>query len=187
MICPTPESLKWQCWVWKLYHLTPSPKFIPFHHATSRLQKNNFWPFFYWSFTNLQCCVHLLCTAKWFSYIERDFHYRLLQDTEYSFPSYTVSPCYLSVLYIAVCICQQKIILICNTCRTNNTLLHLPGGSDGKESACNIGDPDSIPASGRSLGNKMATHSRILAWRIPWTEKLKGFHWVTKRRTWLSD
>ena len=26
----------------------------------------------------------------------------------------------------------------------------LPGGSDGKESACNVGDPGSIPGSGRS-------------------------------------
>ena len=27
-----------------------------------------------------------------------------------------------------------------------------PGGSDGKESACNAGDPSSIPGSGRSPG-----------------------------------
>ena len=27
-----------------------------------------------------------------------------------------------------------------------------PGGSDGKESACNAGDPGSIPGSGRSSG-----------------------------------
>jgi len=25
-----------------------------------------------------------------------------------------------------------------------------PGGSDGKESACNVGDPGSVPESGRS-------------------------------------
>ena len=30
--------------------------------------------------------------------------------------------------------------------------LGFPGGSDGKESACNTGDPGSIPGSGRSLG-----------------------------------
>ena len=30
--------------------------------------------------------------------------------------------------------------------------LPLPGGSDGKASAYNAGDPDSIPGSGRSLG-----------------------------------
>ena len=27
-----------------------------------------------------------------------------------------------------------------------------PGGSDGKESTCNTGDPDSIPGSGRFIG-----------------------------------
>ena len=88
------------------------------------------------------------------------------------------------------------------------------GSSDGKESACNAGDPSSIPGSGRSAGEGMgyplqyswaslvaqlvknlpamreiwvweswvlslgwedplqkgkATHSSILAWRIPWT------------------
>ena len=32
---------------------------------------------------------------------------------------------------------------------------------------------DSIPGSGRSPGGKeMATHSRILAWEIPWTRSL---------------
>ena len=31
-------------------------------------------------------------------------------------------------------------------------LLHFPGGSDGKESACNAGDPGLIPGSGRSPG-----------------------------------
>ena len=29
-----------------------------------------------------------------------------------------------------------------------------PGGSDGKESACNVGDPGSIPGSGRSPGER---------------------------------
>ena len=38
----------------------------------------------------------------------------------------------------------------------------LPGGSGGKESACNAGDPGSIPGSGRSPGEGMATHSNIL-------------------------
>ena len=38
-----------------------------------------------------------------------------------------------------------------------------PGGSDAKESACNAGDPGSIPESGRSLGEGMAAHSSILA------------------------
>ena len=44
-------------------------------------------------------------------------------------------------------------------------------GSDGKESSCNAEELGSIPGSGRSLEEDMATHSSILAWRIPWTEK----------------
>ena len=34
--------------------------------------------------------------------------------------------------------------------------------SVGKESACNAGDPSSIPGSGRSAGEGISTHSSIL-------------------------
>ena len=56
--------------------------------------------------------------------------------------------------------------------KTDRCYLSFPGGSDGQESACNAGDSGSIPGSGRfppEMG--MATHSSILAWRIPWTEE----------------
>ena len=43
------------------------------------------------------------------------------------------------------------------------------GGSVGKESTCNVGDLDLIPGLERSPGKGTATHSSILAWRIPWT------------------
>ena len=104
-----------------------------------------------------------------------------------------------------------------------------PGSSAGKESACNEGDPGSIPGSGRSpeermgyalqyswaflvaqtvknppamqetwvrslgwedlLEESMATHSSILAWRIPmdkgaWRATVYG---VAKSQTRLSD
>ena len=66
-----------------------------------------------------------------------------------------------------------------------------PGGSDGKESACKVGDPGSILGSGRPLEEEMATHSSILAWWIPWTEEAGGgvviVHGVTKSQTWLRD
>ena len=51
--------------------------------------------------------------------------------------------------------------------------IFFPGGSDGKASAYNayhVGDLGSIPGSGRFLEREMATHSSILAWKIPWTE-----------------
>ena len=46
-----------------------------------------------------------------------------------------------------------------------------PGGSDGKESACDAGDR--VQSLGREdpLEEEVATHSSILAWRIPWTEE----------------
>ena len=43
-----------------------------------------------------------------------------------------------------------------------------------KNPPVNVGDlreMGSIPGSGRSLEEGMATHSSILAWRIPWTEE----------------
>ena len=40
--------------------------------------------------------------------------------------------------------------------------------------AGDVRDMGSIPGLGRSLENEMATHSRILAWRIPWTKKPGG-------------
>ena len=42
-------------------------------------------------------------------------------------------------------------------------------GSAGKESTCNAGDLGLIPGLGRSPEKGKATHSSILAWRIPWT------------------
>ena len=45
------------------------------------------------------------------------------------------------------------------------------GGSDGKVSAYNAGDPSSIPGSGSSSGEGTATHSSTLAWKISWMEE----------------
>ena len=44
-----------------------------------------------------------------------------------------------------------------------------PSDSDGKESACNAGELGSIPGLEDPLEKGMASHSGILAWRIPWT------------------
>ena len=53
-------------------------------------------------------------------------------------------------------------------------ILSFPGGSDGKESAYNVGDPDSIPGLGRSSGEGHGNLSRNLAWRIPNAEEPGG-------------
>ena len=57
-----------------------------------------------------------------------------------------------------------------------------PGGSDGKVSDCNAGDPGSIPGSGIALGGEMETHSSTLAWRILWTEDPGGLQSMGSQR-----
>ena len=59
------------------------------------------------------------------------------------------------------------------------------GGSDGKESVCNVGDLGPIPGLGRSPGEGngyMATHSTIIAWRIPCTEEPGGLQSIGSQR-----
>ena len=50
----------------------------------------------------------------------------------------------------------------------------IPSSVAGKESACNAGDPGSIPVWEDPVEKEMATHSSILAWKIPWTEEPGG-------------
>ena len=53
-------------------------------------------------------------------------------------------------------------------------ILGFPGGSDGKESACNVVELSLIPGLVRSPGEGDETHSSILVWRISWMEKPGG-------------
>ena len=67
--------------------------------------------------------------------------------------------------------------------------LGFPCTSVSKESACNAGDLGSIPGSRRSLKKEMATHSSILAWRIPWTEepsRLQSMGSQRVRHNWVT-
>ena len=63
---------------------------------------------------------------------------------------------------------KHRCVLAINT---EMVTMDFPGGSDGKASAYNKGDPGSIPGLGRSLEKEMATPSSILAWKIPWMEE----------------
>ena len=67
--------------------------------------------------------------------------------------------------------------------------LGFPGGSNGKESVCDVGDLGSIPGWEDPLEEGMAAHSNILTWRIPmdrgaWWATVYG---VTKSWTRLTD
>ena len=58
-----------------------------------------------------------------------------------------------------------------------------PGGSEVKNLPAYAGDPRWIPGSGRSLKKEMATHSRILAWEIPWTEEPSGLQSMESQKS----
>ena len=58
----------------------------------------------------------------------------------------------------------------------------LPGDSVVKNLPANMGDPGSIPGSGRSLEEKMATHCSILAGEFHGQRGLSGYSsWVHRR------
>ena len=64
-----------------------------------------------------------------------------------------------------------------------------PGGSDGKESACNAGDPRMIPESGRSPGEGNGNSLQYSCLENPmhrggWSATI---HEVAKSRTQLSN
>ena len=70
--------------------------------------------------------------------------------------------------------------------------LGFPGGSDGKASAHNVGETQVQSLDWEDpLEKETATHSSILAWKIPWTEdpgrlqsmglQRLGHHWATSR------
>ena len=52
--------------------------------------------------------------------------------------------------------------------------LGFPGGSDGTESTCNVGDVGLIPGWEDPLEEGMAAHSSIIAWRIPMDREEPG-------------
>ena len=73
---------------------------------------------------------------------------------------------------------EQLSVLLCS-------LLEIPQWLSGKESTCNAGDTEDvglIPGSEDPLEEGMATHSCILAWRIPWTEELGGLQSIGLQR-----
>ena len=61
----------------------------------------------------------------------------------------------------------------------------VPRWLSGKESACNAGDVDLIPGSGRSPGEGMATCSSILAWEISWREEPGRLQSMVSQESWI--
>ena len=65
-----------------------------------------------------------------------------------------------------------------------------PGGSDNKESSCDMGDPSSILGLRRSPGGWNGTPLQYSAWRIPWTEepnRLQSMGLQRIRHDWATN
>ena len=85
---------------------------------------------------------------------------RLPHNIEQSPLCYTVGPCWLSILNTVVCacfICSLNTLLwqqsaVADLAKAAASRRQASGGSPGEISACNAGDPGSIPGSGRSSG-----------------------------------
>ena len=90
-----------------------------------------------------------------------------------------ISPC-LKIKFSADCSLSpgQRVVHLSTVNFVTGNYLRSPGGSDGKESACNAGDLGSIPGSGRAPGEGNTSYSSILAWIIPWTEEPCGQSWT---------
>ena len=57
-----------------------------------------------------------------------------------------------------------------------------PGGSVAKNLPANEGDTGSVPGPDDPLEKEMATHSSILAWKIPRTEEAVGLQSMASER-----
>ena len=71
----------------------------------------------------------------------------------------------------------------------NPSSADLPGGSDVKESACNEGDPSSIPGSGKSPGERNGNPLQYSCLENPMDggARQATVHGVIKSQTRLSD
>ena len=65
--------------------------------------------------------------------------------------------------------------------------LGFPLGSVVEESPCNEGDLGSIPGLGRYVQRDMTSLSRILAWRISWTEEPSRLQSIGSQRRGTSE
>ena len=90
---------------------------------------------------------------------------------------------------------SRRILTMCNLLKTNKQttfyilLMCFPGGSDGKESACNVGDLGLIPGLGRSPGGGHDNSLQCSCLENPHGQKslVATVHRVAKSWTQLCD
>ena len=132
---------------------------------------------FFLSIVGLQCCVSFRCTAKWFSFTFVYVYY----FSDY-FPLWVIIlfpvlySMSLFILYTVVCICGEG-----NGTPLQYCCLENPMGGGAWEAAVHgvtktwkrLSDL-TITFHFHALKKEMATHSSVLAWRIPGTREPDG-------------
>ena len=86
-------------------------------------------------------------------------------------------------MYVHLFVLQKELSM------SSGVIMGFPGGSDSKEPASTCETQVGSLGQEDALEKGMSTHSSILAWRTPRTEKIGGLsvHGVTKSWTCLSD
>ena len=139
---------------------TPTEQSYPLNHLTHSVCLRLYWPF--------HVLFHFL--SKWHHWLPAS------------------CPISCRVCMFTTSITQP--VFLSQICPRFPSLMGFPGGSDGKESAYNAGDPGLIPGSEDLLEKEMATHSSTRAWRIPWTEKPSGLSPMGSQRVghgWMTS
>ena len=77
--------------------------------------------------------------------------------------------------------------IVAYVCNTASLFGGFPGGSDGKESACNVGDPGSIPGLGRSPGEGNGYPLQYSCQRTLWTEEPGGLQSMGSKESDASE
>ena len=110
----------------------------------------------------------------------------------YSYSSFVIPSLSLTLDHLALSpdkLQSRKFMVIYPVLRRSRSPLDFPGGSDGKESACNVGDLGSTPELGRSPGERK-DYSLQYSCLENYMNKgtwLATIHGITKSQTWLGN
>ena len=139
---------------------------------------------------NFVCFLQINISVQWFS-VQPFLIFCLIHLLNLHFLISKISFLEIKITFLEILFDSFPIFLffLGNLIAASYATLGLPGGSDGKESACNVGDLGSIPGLGRSPGGGHGNPLQNSCLENPmdrgaWQATVHG---VAKSRTPLSD